>query len=312
MFLRCYLSAWVLACAVIGASEIRGVTAAEETSLARIDGQPVTAAEVKRELRLANDNKPVDDRADAQLRRAALDQVIDRRLVLAYLTQAGEAASAKDVDLTLAQFQKELQAQNLTLEQHCQQVGLTKDELRRSLAWKASWKRYCEKQLTPVNLEKYFARYRREFDGTQLRVAQILLKTPDAADEAAITDLKQRAVQLREQVVAGKLSFEAAAREHSQSPSGKAGGDLGWIERRRPMPENFSQAAFALKKGEVSQPLVTPFGVHLITVLEEKPGSLTWQDAEAELRPAVTLYLFRWIADNQRKSAKVEYLQATP
>ena len=73
------------------------------------------------------------------------------------------------------------------------------------------------------------------------------------------------------------------------------------------MPEDFSQAAFALKTGEISEPIVTSFGVHLITVLEEKPGTKTWRDVESELRPAVTLYLFRWIADKERPTAKIEY-----
>jgi hypothetical protein len=42
-------------------------------------------------------------------------------------------------------------------------------------------------------------------------------------------------------------------------------------------------------------------------VLEEKPGAKTWQDAESELRPAVTAYLFRWIADQERQQAKIDY-----
>jgi parvulin-like peptidyl-prolyl isomerase len=78
------------------------------------------------------------------------------------------------------------------------------------------------------------------------------------------------------------------------------------------MPEDFSRAAFALKKNEVSQPLVSPFGVHLITVLDEKPGTLTWRDVENELRLAVTLYLFRWIAEKERATAKIEYVLVAP
>ena len=127
--------------------------------------------------------------------KAALEQVIDRRLVMAYLAKNGQAASKDDVDLALAQFEKELKAQNLTLAQHCEKVGLTIDDVRRSLAWKLSWKRYCEKYLTPVNLEKYFERYRREFDGSQLRVAQILFKLPTDADDAAVTAAKDRAAR---------------------------------------------------------------------------------------------------------------------
>jgi hypothetical protein len=48
--------------------------------------------------------------------------------------------------------------------------------------------------------------------------------------------------------------------------------------------------------------------VHLITVLEEKPGTKTWKEVESELRPAVITYLFRWIADKERSAAKIEYV----
>lgn len=284
------------------------VSAADETVVARVNGEPITATEVEAELRLAK-LAPSDNAAKrGPLWRAALDQAVDQRLVLSYLSKTRDAASTQDVDLALSQFEKELKAQNLTLDQHCQTVGLTKEEIRRSLSWKLSWKRYCDKQLTPANLEKYFTRYRSEFDGTQLRVAQILLKVPADADEAAMATIKKQAAKLRGEIIAGKTKFADAAKQHSTAPSGQSGGDIGWIERHRPMPEDFSKTAYALKRGEVSEPFISPFGVHLITVLEEKPGTRTWQDATAELRPAVTLYLFRWIADQQRRTAKIEYV----
>src|SRR5262249_39470300 len=154
-----------------------------------------------------------------------------------------------------------------------------------------SWKRYVDKYLTPQNMEKYFERFRREFDGTQLRVAQILFKLPTDADEASVDTVKQRASQLRQEIVAGKSSFADGAKQHSAAPSGQEGGDIGWIERHQPMPEDYSKAAYTLKKGDISQPVVSPFGVHLLTVLDEKPGTKSWRDAQNELRPAITLYL---------------------
>jgi peptidyl-prolyl cis-trans isomerase C len=276
---------------------------------AHVNGEPILAAEAEAEFRLAYGDRTFSEADRQRLLRAALDQVIDRRLVLAYLSKNGQAASKADVDLALSQFEKELKAQNLTLAQHCEKVGLTIDDVRRSLAWKLSWKRYCEQYLTPQNLEKYFQRYRREFDGTQLRVAQILFKLPADADAAAVQGAKRRAAELKQEIASGKISFADAAKQHSQAPSREAGGDIGWMERHRPMPEDFSRAAFPLKKGDVSEPVVTAFGVHLIAVLEETPGTKTWRDAEHELRPAVTLYLFRWVADKERTGAKVEYVQ---
>lgn len=283
------------------------VPPADAPVAARINGEVVPATEVEREFRQAYGEKKVTDVERERLLKAAREQVIDRRLVLAHLTGSGQAASSQDIDFAVAQFEKDLKSQSLTLDQHLKQVGLTAGDFRRALAWKLSWQRYVERQLTDENLQKYFDRYPREFDGSELRVAQILFKVPADADEKALAAAQDKAAKLKAEIAAGKLTFAAAAKQHSQAPSSAAGGDIGWIERRRPMPEDFSKTAFALKPGEVSQPLVSPFGVHLISVLEVKPGKRTWRDAAGELRPAVTLYLFRWIADQERPKAKIEY-----
>jgi parvulin-like peptidyl-prolyl isomerase len=276
---------------------------------ARIDGEPVFEVEAEVEVRRAYGDRKLEGAERQRMLKAALDQVVDRRLVLAYLTKTGQAASSQDVDFALAQYDKDLKSQDLTLDQHLKQVGLTAADLRRSLAWKLSWQRYLDKQLTEANLEKYFDRYRREFDGTQLRVAQILFKLPAEAGEAAVTAAKERAVKLKQEISEGSVSFADAAKQHSQAPSAKGGGDIGWIERHKPMPPDYSRQAYALKRGEIGDPILSPFGLHLITILEEKPGTKSWRDAEAELRPAVTLYLFRWIADRERPTAKIEYVE---
>jgi parvulin-like peptidyl-prolyl isomerase len=271
---------------------------------AKVNGESILVAEIEAQFRLTYGDRKFSPAERSQLFRTALDLAIDRRLVLASLAKIGQAASKEDVDSELAKLDKEFKAQGSSLAQHSEQSGFTPSDIRRSVGWKLSWQRYCEKQLTPQNLEKYFDRNRREFDGTQLHVAQILFKLAADADDMAIASAKKRASEVRQEIASGKSSFAAAA-------SRESGGDIGWIERHRPMPEGFSQAAFSLKKGEVSEPLVNPFGVSLVTVLDEKPGTHTWRDAEGELRPAVTLYLFRWLADKQRGAAKIEYV-ATP
>jgi parvulin-like peptidyl-prolyl isomerase len=274
---------------------------------AQIGGEPVYLDEAQHEFNRAYDNQQIDDGQRPALLKRALDQVIDRRLVLGYLERSGQAASEQDVDFSLAQLEKDLQSQDLTLKQHLAQVKLTDEDLRRSLSWKLSWNKYLAKYLTEENLQKYFDRHRREFDGTQLRVAHILLKVAADASESQLAEARQKAAALRDEVAAGKLSFAAAAEKHSQAPTAKAGGNIGWIERHQPMPEAFSQAAFVLEKGQISQPVTSPAGVHLITVLEIKPGTKTRQEVESQLRPAVTLYLFRWIAEKERAKVKIEY-----
>lgn len=281
--------------------------AKERVLAARVDGQPVSRAEVDLEFRRAFGDSQFSEEQRKAAWRATVEQVIDRRLVLGYLERSKQAASEQDVDFAVAQLEKELAAQQLTLEQHLQQAKLSLDELRGALAWKLTWNKYLERYLTEPNLQKYFDQHRREFDGTQLRVAHILWKLPADADEPSVKAATDKAAALQAEIAAGKVAFAAAAAKHSQAPTAKAGGDIGWIERHQPMPEAFAQAAFALEKGGVSEPVRTAAGIHLITVLEIKPGPKTAQEVAAELRPAVTLYLFRWIADRERAKAKIEY-----
>jgi parvulin-like peptidyl-prolyl isomerase len=103
-----------------------------------------------------------------------------------------------------------------------------------------------------------------------------------------------------------ELTFGEAAKRFSSGPSRDAGGEIGWISRREPMPEPFSRAAFALSINQVSEPVETTFGWHLICCLEIKPGQKRWTDVRPELELAATEYLFNWIADQQRPKAKVE------
>ncbi len=270
--------------------------------LATVNGHPVYQSQVAREVERALQGREVSDDFRKQLEAGTLQQLINQNLVLAYLERTGKAASQQDVDLAVSRLKQELSRQEKTLEDHYDATGTDQDTLRRVLRWQISWERFLNGYLTDENLRRYFSDHRRDFDGTELHVAQILLKTGAQADTEAVM---KKASRLRDQIVEGSTTFAQAARQHSQAPTAASDGQLGWIKRHEPMPESFSQAAFGLEVGEVSLPVTSSFGVHLIQCLEEKPGQRDWQEARAELRKAVTRYLFQWAAERERGRAKV-------
>ncbi len=273
--------------------------------VARIDGDPITAAEVGREQERLNPRSATSSPADPALLSAIREHLIDRRLAQRRLAALGQVASQADINLALERLEKQLAAQNIRPVDHYQAIGQTRDDVRAALRWQLSWGAYLQRQLTDENLRKYFAQHPREFDGTRLRIAQIFWKPVDES-AAARQAVEEQAQAIRQQIAEGKLTFAAAARKHSTGPSSAAGGDLGWIERRQPMPEAISAAAYGLKIGEVSPLVWSPLGLHLVQVTEIQAGQRTWEDARSELRPAVTNYLFRWLADGERTGAKIE------
>jgi len=273
-----------------------------------VNDEPILVSEVERELKRVLGARPVAEQARRRLQAKTLDQLIRRRLILQSLQSSGQGASATEIDLAMGQLRKQLQQRELTLEEHLQQQGLSEAELRRVLEWQVGWQRFLARYLTDANLQAYFDRHRRDFDGTRLRVAHILIKPPGIDSSEAIAALRR----LREEITNGTISFEEAARQHSAAPTAATGGDIGFIARREPMPESFSRAAFALDEGELSEPVVSPFGVHLIRCLAIEPGQKGWADVRDELTAAVTAYLFAWSSDRQLPQARIEFTGVTP
>jgi peptidyl-prolyl cis-trans isomerase SurA len=73
--------------------------------------------------------------------------------------------------------------------------------------------------------------------------------------------------------------FEALAKEHSQDGSANQGGDLGWVNPGMMVPE-FEEAMNKLSPGQVGDPLVSRFGVHLIQVLERREAPLSLREQQ--------------------------------
>ncbi len=100
---------------------------------------------------------------------------------------------------------------------------------------------------------------------TQTRARHILVRTNQVtSDEQA----QQRLQQLRDRIVNGE-SFEELARRHSDDATAPQGGDLGWLSPGETVPA-FEQAMNTLQPGEVSEPIKSPFGWHIIEVLERR------------------------------------------
>ena len=79
----------------------------------------------------------------------------------------------------------------------------------------------------------------------------------------------REANQIRQDIIDGKGSFEDYARIYSKCPSGRNGGDLGYFRRGQMVPQ-FELAAFSLPVGEISKPVWTQFGWHLIKVTDRR------------------------------------------
>lgn len=140
----------------------------------------------------------------------------------------------------------------------------------------------------------------------QSRVRHILVRVSETVAEA---DAKARVDRIKDRLDTG-AKFEDMARINSEDPSSARGGELGWVSPGDTVPE-FEQALAKLAIGEVSQPVRSPFGWHLIRVEERRTQDVT-QDRQRDqarfaLRQRRSDELFQDFVRQTRDRAYVEY-----
>jgi peptidyl-prolyl cis-trans isomerase D len=127
-------------------------------------------------------------------------------------------------------------------------------------------------QVSDADISTYYDAHKKEFERPG-RAVLSLLTIPRAVTAADTAAARARAAQLRAEIVGGQKFEDVAKRESSDSVSGRNGGDLGRGGKGRFVAE-FESAANALPVGEISQPVLSPFGFHLIRVDEKKGDTL--------------------------------------
>jgi peptidyl-prolyl cis-trans isomerase D len=129
------------------------------------------------------------------------------------------------------------------------------------------------KAISDADLRTYFDAHKADFQGPGRAILSVLEipRTVTAADTAAA---KAKAQALREEIVKGAKFEDVAKRESADTASGAQGGDLGAHSKGFYVPE-FEKAAYALPVGQLSEPVESPFGFHLIRVDSKKGDTLS-------------------------------------
>lgn len=296
-----------------------GFALAQEQPAARaiaayVGDDTISVAEVEHEVAGAAQDREMGDVERNNLQAQTLGLLINRQLVLQFLAKHKLGASASDIDQSVEEMKKKLAAKEVPLADYLRDLNITEAEMRRSMQWTIGWPKYLNLQFTEKNLQKYFDANKRDFDGTQLRVRHILWKIPADATPDLINATAKKAEAVYDEIKAGKITFIDAAKKHSEGATAAEGGDLGLISRQEPMPAPFNDAAYSLKPGEYSRPVVTPFGVHLILCEQEVPGKKTLSDGEVEqlVRDELRRYLFTLIAAQGRADIAIRFTGELP
>ncbi|SIP86957.1 peptidylprolyl isomerase [Aquipseudomonas alcaligenes] len=147
------------------------------------------------------------------------------------------------------------------------QIEAEVSEFRKQMLISRYFEEYLRERVTDEAVRNFYATNPDQFQAKKVHVAHILLRT-----NSAMSDAERQALLTKAQEVYSRANaqedFNALAKEFSEDLlSAQNGGDLGWLQEGAIDP-TFSSKVFAMKAGELSEPVVTPFGFHVIKVIE--------------------------------------------
>ena len=214
-----------------------------------------------------------------RLRKEAMDKMIEQELV----RQAAEAqdieASSEEIDAALAEVSEPFDTPE-DFTRRLQTEGFTPDSYREHVARMLAAKKYLDGIRAAVatvsddELETYYRDNERRLTlPEQVRVRHILLTWKPLGKQDDRAAIREQMVPILERARAGE-DFAALAREYSDDyATAENGGDTGVFHRGQMAP-TFEAAAFALQPGEISDPVETPFGMHIIRLEERQEARL--------------------------------------
>jgi peptidyl-prolyl cis-trans isomerase SurA len=227
---------------------------------------------------------PRINRKDPDLRKAILDQLINEKLVL---TKAQEDTTIEITDEDISSrmdYQIQMLVQQFGSEKRIEDVygmsiGKIKKDFREEIRKRLYVERIQQKMFTDVkvsrtDVETFYVRYKDSIPPVPDRVDLYhIVKYVKASDEDN-KQAQQLAVRIRDSILTGG-SFSDFARRHSgDAASAVNGGDLGTVDKGKFVPA-FEAAAFALEPNEISQPVESPFGWHIIQLISKTSTSIT-------------------------------------
>lgn len=246
--------------------------------VAKVNGEPIEAAELENAVAglEARAGHPVPPEQRNEVFRDVLNQLVD------YHALAAEA-HARKLDVTDAEVQARIEqmkhgfANEQAFQQAMAQQHVTIDQLTKQARMGMSVDKLVDAEISSkisvqdADVNTFYQQNLERFkQGESVHASHILITVPQNATADQKKQARTKAEQILKQLKGG-ADFGKLAREQSQDPgSAPQGGDLGFFPKGQ-MEPSFEAAAFGLKPGALSGVVETPFGYHIIKVIEKKP-----------------------------------------
>lgn len=229
-------------------------------------------AQAQRQLARQNVQAPPADVLERQLLERLIDERVQVQLAEETSLRVDDATLERAIDRIASSNQLSLEQLRQTLEADGVPWNRFRDEIRTEILLTRLREREVDSKVavTDAEIDNFIATNPDAFSGEEYEVQHILLRAPEGASPEQVDALRERAEQVIARLRGGE-DFARLAAETSDAPDGLSGGSLGWRPLDR-MPAIFADAVRRMQPGEVSAPLRSAAGVHIVRLAGRRGG----------------------------------------
>ena len=241
--------------------------------VAKVNGTeiPAEAFYAERDKITARGTKIPPDRL-ARIEQNILKRLIEKELIDQAVKTAGVAVPAEDITAGFDEYKKRFQSDE-QFENYLKHGRVTKDSIEERIRDRRALEMLLEKQgdmaVDDAAAKEFYEKNERFYtEKSGVRASHILIKLAQNASAEEDAKAMEKVKQAQDMLAKGE-DFGEVAKKMSEGPTAPKGGDLGFFGEGR-MVKEFQDAAFAMKVGEVSKPIRTRFGYHIIKVTDKR------------------------------------------
>ena len=264
-----------------------------DNSVAVVNGKPIPMSELDTALRnIAMQSGMGGDQSDAlaaKFGQRIIDQLISGELLYQEAIKSEYDASSEKIDEAFNDLASRYETEDAFKEEMSTR-GFTETTLRENMKKQITIQDFIEGSIVPgieIPDEEVKKIYNDNPDmfttAEEIQASHILINVSEGDTQEKKDEVLGRIQKIAAMAREDGADFAQIARDNSEGPSAPNGGDLGFFGRGRMVPA-FEEAAFALKVGDVSDPVLTQFGYHVIKLMDKKVGgTVTFEEAKDQL-----------------------------
>ncbi|MFH1759837.1 MAG: peptidylprolyl isomerase [bacterium] len=295
---------------------------AQDIVAAKVSNKKIMVSEIQKELnrqlfQLHQEHPEIPEPDSVkinQTKKLILELLIEKNIIQMEAASLGFIADPQLIDSNIAEVMKANNFKNIDeLKEYLKEnQQITYDDFREGISHLLIMEKVMKHAYKDIadSARFYYINNQDKFNSSKISASHILISYKGSQSEKNDGRTKAEAETLAERLLkkvqSNPDSFSAAAKAHSDCPSGAGGGSLGEFKNGDMIPA-FEKAAFALKKGEICGPVETSFGYHIIRADSEfKSNKVRFDSVREQIMGTVFKEQLKKCQDNLRARYKIE------